>query len=171
MELTYDQAVRNVGLPTKHNGEEGWVFAGFSDHGGKETRSRWILLAYRGPGEPNGCCDGRTWEEKWGYSEYGDDGKNFRLGTIRPGDRFAWCKENCEIEILNKTTSMDLQAFVATRDASPDQKLLKRHGIENPIGTPTPLGLELAAVLTYQDKREALVEILKAKEAEDKAAK
>ena len=57
--------------------------------------------------------------------------------------------------------------------ASAEDKLLKKHYIEDPIGVPTEEGLRLATELLYKEKREEIIKLVQKldDEAEKKAKK
>lgn len=78
---------------------------------------------------------------------------------------------NAYIEFLDQTDTMSIRDFYSNMKATPEEKLLKQYNIENPIGTPTAEGLELAALLNYNAQRAEIIKIVTAKEEEEKAAK
>lgn len=55
--------------------------------------------------------------------------------------------------------------------STPEERLLKTHGIEDPIGTPTKQGLDLALELLYTEKRDEIIEIVKKLDKSEKSEK
>lgn len=67
--------------------------------------------------------------------------------------------------------STSIVDFFKNMTASADEKLLKEFGIEEPIGTPTTVGLELSARINYQANRAAIIKVAQDMKAEQDAAK
>ena len=110
-------------------------------------------------------------------------------GTIvHVGDNYFWVKRddgfsdtwsirtyNAEafIEFLDSssdtsmpTTAANIMEFFNNLTATAEEKLLKKHGLEDPIGTPTSVGLSLSAQIQYKANRKEIIEIAKKMEAE-----
>lgn len=64
------------------------------------------------------------------------------------------------------TTASNIMEFFANLTATAEEKLLKKYGLEDPIGTPTSVGLSLSAQIQYKANRAAIIEIAKKMEAE-----
>jgi hypothetical protein len=67
------------------------------------------------------------------------------------------------------TTMSKVRDFFRSMTASPEDRLLKELGLEDPIGTPTPEGMALAQDLMYKDYRSKVIEVAKAMKAEEDA--
>jgi len=112
-----------------------------------------------------------------------------RIGSTRSGVDILWLdgrhKTNCDCSDLehlyewidpstkpssNLTPSFmsNVLDFFREMTSSKEDKLLKKLGIENPIGTPTELGLKLASEIAYKAHR---AEIIKIAEQMDKTSK
>lgn len=61
--------------------------------------------------------------------------------------------------------------FFRSITATAEDKLLKELGLEEPIGTPTDLGLRLSAEIAYKANRAAVIDIAKKMKEEQEAAK
>lgn len=78
----------------------------------------------------------------------------------------------CKFKIITSRTMIKSTIeFFKEMTASDDEKLLKKHGIEDPIGTPTEDGLKLSALISYKTNRAKITEIVTKKEADEKAAR
>lgn len=93
-------------------------------------------------------------------------------GVCGGGYEFGWLvpfsRLGATIEILTgstepekKTMSSSIIEFFKNMAATPDDRLLKEHGIEDPIGTPTEAGLALSAQIEYKRNRAEIIEIVK----------
>lgn len=67
--------------------------------------------------------------------------------------------------------SMDIRSYIKRIGLSETDKVALDSGIENPVGTPTELGLEIAAHLNYKAHREEILRIALDMAAEEKAKK
>lgn len=102
-----------------------------------------------------------------------DLGERFTL--VRRPDRNVWIEEQLYEELFGKSIkSTEKKPFMdkiidrfRELTASKEEKLLKRLGIEDPIGTPTDLGLRLAAEIAYKENREKVIEAAKKIEADE----
>jgi hypothetical protein len=74
------------------------------------------------------------------------------------------------LEIIKEQNNkpMNLIEFFRNATATADEKLLKKHGVEDPIGTPTEEGLRLSAEIQYRKNRAEIIEIVKKLEEEAK---
>ena len=66
-------------------------------------------------------------------------------------------------------TMSKLVDFFKDLGATPEEKLLKKHGIEDPIGTPTDEGLKLMARILYKENRAKVIELAKQMDEAEKA--
>lgn len=73
------------------------------------------------------------------------------------------------LNIYDKNTMSSPLEFFRNLTASPEDLLLKKHGLEEPIGTPTAKGLELANAMNYAKKRNRIIELCKDLEAAENA--
>lgn len=71
----------------------------------------------------------------------------------------------------SKSFMSNVVQFFKNITASAEDKLLLKHGIEDPIGTPTSTGLELSAQVSYKANRAKVIEIVTQLEAEEQKAK
>jgi hypothetical protein len=92
----------------------------------------------------------------WGIYLYKN--KKIKEGTI--------FKHKSLSKSISKSAIMNIVNFFRNMTATPDEKLLKELGIEDPIGTPTSVGLELSANITYKANREEIIKIAKKMKAE-----
>jgi len=77
-------------------------------------------------------------------------------------------KEDLELVNSNNNKIMsNIKEFFVNLKATPEERLLKEMGMENPIGTPTQEGLELSALISYQANRAEIIKIAQAKKAEE----
>lgn len=67
----------------------------------------------------------------------------------------------------NNTTMSNVTKWFREMTATKDEKLLKKYGLEDPIGTPTEKGLELSAEITYKANREEVIKIVNQMEKEE----
>ena len=71
----------------------------------------------------------------------------------------------------NQTIMTKALEFYRNITASAEEKLLKKFGLEDPIGTPTAEGLALAQEILYKQTRNQIIDIAKEMEAEEIKAK
>ena len=72
---------------------------------------------------------------------------------------------------LTKTTMSNIMEFFHNIAASKEEKLLLKHGIENPLGVPTENGLRLSAEVSYKANRAEIMKLVEVMEEEEKASK
>ena len=71
----------------------------------------------------------------------------------------------------NPSFMSSVKEFFRNMTASPDEKLLKEFGIEDPIGSPTAQGLALSAEITYKANRAEIIKIAQQMKEEKDAEK
>lgn len=72
-------------------------------------------------------------------------------------------------EIKTKPTLMkNVLEFFKNMTASAEEKLLQEYGVEDPIGTPTSRGMELALQIMYKANRAEVIKVVQAMKDEDK---
>lgn len=70
-----------------------------------------------------------------------------------------------------KSLMSNVIEFFKNITLSPDDKLLKEYGLEDPTGTPTTKGWDLSHMISYQANRAAIIEVAQKMKAEDDAKK
>lgn len=68
-------------------------------------------------------------------------------------------------------TMSNIIEFFRNMTASADEKLLKEMGIEDPVGTPTEVGIRLSNEISYKANRAAVIEIARKMKDEEEAKK
>lgn len=104
--------------------------------------------------------------------EDGKTGNGYQNGWIVYWDSYGF------IEIIKSSSqsapssmARNIIDFFQNLTASAEEKLLKKHGVEDPIGTPTETGLKLSAQIQYMANRAKVIEIVKELEAEEEKDK
>lgn len=114
---------------------------------------------------------------------YRDDGKrggggggSWLISATSPNNEFYLLSEKSSLFTTNMSSACvsgpvaSILDFFQNIAATPEEKLLKKFGLENPIGTPTDTGLQLAARIQYTKLRAEVIEVAKKMEAEEQAA-
>lgn len=71
----------------------------------------------------------------------------------------------------NDSIMSNIISFFNELTATAEEKLLKKYNLEDPIGTPTELGLELLAKILYKENRDKVIDVAKKKELEEAKTK
>lgn len=71
----------------------------------------------------------------------------------------------------NDSIMPNIISFFNELTATAEEKLLKKYNLEDPIGTPTELGLELLAKILYKENRDKVIDVAKKKELEEAKTK
>lgn len=80
---------------------------------------------------------------------------------------YEWIPDDKPQSSLQKTMSSVID-FFQNLGVSAEEKLLKKHGVEDPIGTPTAKGLELSALISYKANRAEIIKLVKEMDEEEK---
>lgn len=71
------------------------------------------------------------------------------------------------IDSHNKSPMQRALDFFKNMTAKPEEKLLKKFGLEDPIGTPTEVGLKLSEQITYKANRDEIIKLATAVQEEE----
>ncbi len=81
------------------------------------------------------------------------------------GNTFSWNQGTDSLKIIESNTmgntTTNVLDFFRNLAASEEEKLLKKLGLENPIGTPTEEGLKIATEMNYKAHRNEIIELAK----------
>lgn len=67
--------------------------------------------------------------------------------------------------------SGDILDFYTSSALTPDERILRELGIEDPVGSPTDLGLKLSELITYRANKAEILKIAKQMKADSEAKK